>query len=94
MGSKRFKPKRFEAKRFEAKKIQFKKQDTAAIDKSYLETLERNKIWGENISKFFAPIKKILSPITKPLTDKLSWSEFSTEILSPKSEKTTKLSKL
>ena len=72
MGSKRFKPKRFEAKRFEAKKIQFKKQDTAAIDKSYLETLERNKIWGENISKFFAPIKKILSPITKPLTDKFS----------------------
>ena len=59
MGSKRFKPKRFEAKRFEAKKIQFKKQDTAAIDKSYLETLERNKIWGENISKFFAPIKKV-----------------------------------
>jgi len=72
MEFKRFKPKRFEAKRFEPKKIHFKEKDIAAINKSYLENLERNKRWAENISKFFAPIKKILSPITKPLTDKFS----------------------
>tara|TARA_B100000780_G_C21080669_1_gene435137 strand:+ start:170 stop:1483 length:1314 start_codon:yes stop_codon:yes gene_type:complete len=63
---------RFKAKRFEPKKIYFKETDIAAYDKSYLETLERNKRWGENSSKFFAPIKKFFLPITKPIADKFS----------------------
>ena len=46
--------KRFKAKKFEPRKINFKERDVAAIDKEYLRTLERNKKWSKNISKFFA----------------------------------------
>ena len=66
--------KRFKAKRFEPRKIDFKVRDAAteaAIDKEYLENLERGKRWNKNISKFFAPVKKILSPVTDRFSNKL-----------------------
>ena len=66
--------KRFKAKRFEPRKIDFKVRDAAteaAIDKEYLENLERGKRWNKNISKFFAPVKKILSPITDRFSNKI-----------------------
>lgn len=66
--------KRFKAKRFEPRKIDFKVRDAAteaAIDKEYLENLERGKRWNKNISKFFAPVKKFLSPVTDRFSNKI-----------------------